>query len=172
MDLVKSHFQARVDSRMKKEEVEVDEQLWKLIKPTSYLKSYNLTPAKCDYFVNKIKNEKDRQLTSFSIGFGDPMPQNTLELPQTMKQSKLYRAVSTFMEKRPCWLRNVLLVTLKQEQIWDQFSPNQLKNVLKHLCYTFRNGPWKHTFCAFGFDPRANQKAIIYQNVSLKLKKK
>lgn len=44
--------------------------------------------------------------------------------------------------------------------------------MLKHLCYTFRNGPWKHTFCAFGFDPRKNPKAVIYQNVSVKLKKK
>ncbi len=49
---------------------------------------------------------------------------------------------------------------------------NELKNVLKYQCYTFRNGPWKHTFCAFGFDPRINYKAVIFQIVSLKLKKK
>jgi len=49
---------------------------------------------------------------------------------------------------------------------------NELKNVLKYLCYTFRNGPWKHTFCAFGFDPRTNPKAVIYQNVAVKLKRK
>ena len=44
--------------------------------------------------------------------------------------------------------------------------------MLKYLCYTFRNGPWKHTFCSFDFDPRKNSKAVIYQSVSLKLKKK
>jgi len=64
------------------------------------------------------------------------------------------------------------LVTLKQQNWWGKFTSNELKNILRYLCYTFRNGPWKHTFCAFGFDPRTNYKTVIYQNVSLKLKKK
>ena len=70
------------------------------------------------FFVNKIKNEKER-MTSFSIGFGDPIPHNTKEVPQEMKESNLFKEVSTFMQKRPCWLRNVLLFTLKQQNNWD-----------------------------------------------------
>ena len=75
------------------------------------------------------------------------------------------------MAKRPCWLKNTLLFSLRQDGTC-KFTINELKNTLKYLCYTFKNGPWKHTFCAFGFNPRANSKAVIYQNVSLKLKKK
>jgi hypothetical protein len=44
--------------------------------------------------------------------------------------------------------------------------------VLKYLCYTFKNGPWKHTFCQFGYDPRRTYKSVVFQNFSLKLKKK
>jgi hypothetical protein len=69
------------------------------------------------------------------------------------------------------------MVKLKQDGFEIQgnkehYSYNELKNVLKYLSFTFKNGPWKHTFCAFGFNPTSSYKTVIYQNVSLKLKKK
>ena len=42
------------------------------------------------------------------------------------------------MEKRPCWLRNVLLFTLKQEEIWDQVEREgtvERKNEIKEEGY-------------------------------------
>lgn len=52
------------------------------------------------------------------------------------------------------------------------WSSNELKKVLWQLYYTFRNGPWKHTFCSFWYDPPTDHRAVAYQNVILKLKKK
>lgn len=43
---------------------------------------------------------------------------------------------------------------------------------MRYTCFTYRNGPWKHTFCAFGFDPKKSYKSVVYQNISLKLKQK
>lgn len=100
------------------------------------------------------------------------MPEPSKEIPENIKENELFKVISGYLEKRPCWLKNVILVTLKQQGLWDKFGFNELKNFLKYLCYTFRNGLWKHTFCVFGFDPRKNFKTVIYQSVSLKLKKK
>jgi hypothetical protein len=65
-----------------------------------------------------------------------------------------------------------LQIKLKQDGLHGKYTANDLKNVLKYLCYTYKNGPWKHTFCSFSFNPKTSFKAVIYQSVSLKLKKK
>ena len=62
------------------------------------------------------------------------------------------------------------MATLRQEGI--SFTNNELKNTIRYLCYTYKNGPWKHVFCKFGYDPKTSYKAVIFQNMTLKLKKK
>ena len=44
--------------------------------------------------------------------------------------------------------------------------------MLKFLAYTYRDGPWKHTFCRFGYDPSKTVEAVGYQIVLVKIKKK
>lgn len=76
------------------------------------------------FFVNKVKHEEERQLASCSIGFDDPLPQSLANIPESIRDSPLYEAVSTFVQKRPCWLKNVLLVTLKQQGLEGSFGLN------------------------------------------------
>ena len=76
------------------------------------------------FFANKIKKENEKHLGSFSIGYSDPLPKPDAEVPKDLKENELFKAVSTFMQKRPCWLKNVLLVTLKQQGLWGKFGSN------------------------------------------------
>lgn len=87
LNLIKHHFQDRIEARNQDKEVKHDPELWKLIKPASFLKSFNLTPPKCEYqklyfsfFVNKVKHE-DRQFGSYSIGFEEKVPESSKEIP-------------------------------------------------------------------------------------------
>lgn len=127
-------------------------------------------PAPRSFFLNRLREKERQSGSSLSIGYEDPLPQSLLPLPPAVRESELFAVVSGYFSRRPCWLKNVLLVQLRQAGA--RVAGGELKTVLKYLSYTFRNGPWKHTFCAFGYDPRSSPRSVIYQNVSLKLKKK
>ena len=47
-----------------------------------------------------------------------------------------------------------------------------LKNALKYIAYTFKDGPWKHTFCKFGYNPQEDKNSVIYQIFFIKIKQK
>lgn len=62
--------------------------------------------------------------------------------------------------------------TLYQDGMKNQFTVNDFKNVMKYTAFTYRNGPWKHTFCKLGFDPKKEFKSLIFQSVTIKIKEK
>jgi len=66
-------------------------------------------------------------------------------------------------EKRPCYLKSVLLCITK-------FSPSTLKEALPHVAYYFTTGPWRSCWVRFGFDPRKDPNAKIYQMIDYRLR--
>jgi general transcription factor 3C polypeptide 5 (transcription factor C subunit 1) len=76
------------------------------------------------------------------------------EAPKIIVETELYNKVVAYLEKRPCWLKNSLYYALYQDGMKSKYTINDFKNVMKYLAFTYRNGPWKHTFCKFGFDPK------------------
>lgn len=41
--------------------------------------------------------------------------------------------------------------------------------MLSFLAYSFKDGPWKHAYVRFGYDPRAETSAFIYQVIDVGL---
>jgi general transcription factor 3C polypeptide 5 (transcription factor C subunit 1) len=76
------------------------------------------------------------------------------EAPKIIVETELYNKVVAYLEKRPCWLKNSLYYALYQDGMKGKYTINDFKNVMKYLAFTYKNGPWKHTFCKFGFDPK------------------
>ena len=73
---------------------------------------------------------------------------------------------------RPCWLRNTLEYYLWENGFKGKYTITELKNSLKFLSYTFKDGPWKHTFCRFGYDPSEDRDSVFYQVLLVKIKQK
>ena len=39
--------------------------------------------------------------------------------------------------------------------------------MLSYLAYSFKDGPWKHAYVRFGYDPRAETSAYYYQVIDI-----
>lgn len=107
-------------------------------------------------FTNKIKPKtEENHIVAKNINYEDDIPESpNVQAPKFISESLLFKKITTYMEKRPCWLKNSLYYALYQDDMKDKFTISDFKNVMKFTAYTFRNGPWKHTFCKFGFDPK------------------
>ncbi|XP_054710468.1 general transcription factor 3C polypeptide 5-like [Uloborus diversus] len=92
--------------------------------------------------------------------------------PQTeaIKQLQLYpieidikkRLEVLFNNERPIWTRNGLLTKLKCDR-------NRLKHALPCTAYYFTNGPWRASWVKFGYNPRKDIAAKIYQIMDLRI---
>lgn len=45
-------------------------------------------------------------------------------MPPSVRESKMFYILSGYLNKRPCWLRNVLLTKLKQDGHGGDYLPN------------------------------------------------
>lgn len=75
----------------------------------------------------------------------------------------LVEALQNIFKERPVWLKSSLEIELENKNI-SYSSSFLLKKVLSSIAYLFKNGPWKFTYCKFGYDPRSDKKAMIYQS--------
>ena len=41
------------------------------------------------------------------------------------------------------------------------------KRCLSSLSFSFKDGPWKHTYVKYGYDPRGDPNSIIYQVIDV-----
>jgi len=63
----------------------------------------------------------------------------------------------------------------RQDQIWILPSFQEVfvyidrlnVRILSYLAYSFKDGPWKHTYVRFGYDPRAEPTSFIYQVIDV-----
>lgn len=40
---------------------------------------------------------------------------------------------------------------------------------IRFIAYTCKDGPWKHTYVKYGYDPRNHRDALVYQVVTITL---
>lgn len=38
---------------------------------------------------------------------------------------------------------------------------------MRHIAYLYKRGPWKHCYVKFGYDPRIDPKAAMYQTFEI-----
>ncbi len=61
------------------------------------------------------------------------------------------------------WLKNALRFKLNSLSS----STHEFLKCLRSLAFNCRDGPWKHTYIRFGYDPRQHRDSLVYQVVSL-----
>ncbi|GAB68317.1 hypothetical protein PCYB_131920 [Plasmodium cynomolgi strain B] len=75
---------------------------------------------------------------------------------------KLYKRVKDLFEVRPIWSKEVILEHL------DNVSTYCLKSCFSRICFYFADGPWRRTYCKYGYDPRKDPSSYIYQTIDFR----
>ncbi|KJP86635.1 hypothetical protein AK88_03739 [Plasmodium fragile] len=75
---------------------------------------------------------------------------------------KLYKRVKDLFEVRPIWSKEVILEHL------DSVSTYCLKSCFSRICFYFADGPWRRTYCKYGYDPRKDPSSYIYQTIDFR----
>ncbi|EUD66530.1 hypothetical protein C922_03164 [Plasmodium inui San Antonio 1] len=75
---------------------------------------------------------------------------------------KLYKRVKELFELRPIWSKEVILEHL------DSVSTYCLKSCFSRICFYFGDGPWRRTYCKYGYDPRKDPSSYIYQTIDFR----
>lgn len=108
--------------------------------------------------VNKKKSSFDlNQYLLFDLA-----PKSSNDLYTNVDQSTITHLRRLF-DQRPIWTRNSLLYHLKITEVI-------LKRIIHHVAYFFCNGPWNRCWVKYGYDPRKDPKAKIYQIVDYRVR--
>lgn len=86
-----------------------------------------------------------------------------LKVPRNEGLSACIESLKEIFQKRPCYLKSVLLCI-------TNFSPSMLKEALPYVAYYFTTGPWRSCWVRFGYDPRLNPEAKMYQMIDYRLR--
>ncbi|KZP24581.1 hypothetical protein FIBSPDRAFT_1042044 [Athelia psychrophila] len=88
-------------------------------------------------------------------------PPNVAAMREQMDQALLKRVEALF-EERFVWTR---------ASIFNQFTPLEARDIhnskvlLPLVCYVFQDGPWRDTLIRFGYDPRRDPGARVFQRL-------
>ncbi|CAG5131466.1 unnamed protein product, partial [Candidula unifasciata] len=115
-------------------------------------------------------DRKKRMHGAIHITFGypevprDPDPIAFQHLEKLPNQTDGLEALSKLFEKRHLWSKAALVAHL------DKQHTMYLKYLLPLVSYYFINGPWKNLWCKFGYDPRKDRQAKIYQTLDYRVR--
>ncbi|XP_046542986.1 general transcription factor 3C polypeptide 5-like [Haliotis rubra] len=87
-------------------------------------------------------------------------------LKAKLKNTNLLQLVQTLFEERPIWSKNGIRCNLPLK-----YHP-RLKYVLPLVAYYFCNGPWRTLWVKFGYDPRKDRNAKMYQILDFRLRQR
>nr|CAD7464294.1 unnamed protein product [Timema tahoe] len=73
--------------------------------------------------------------------------------------------IHKLFEERPVWSKNAL-------RYLTRFTNDQLKYLLPAVAYYFVTGPWRVMWVRFGYDPRTQPEARMYQTLDYRLRAK
>ncbi|XP_013915095.1 PREDICTED: general transcription factor 3C polypeptide 5, partial [Thamnophis sirtalis] len=71
--------------------------------------------------------------------------------------------LSKLFQLRPVWSRNAVKANIS-------VHPDKLKLLLPYLAYYMLTGPWRSLWVRFGYDPRKNPEAKIYQVLDFRIR--
>lgn len=142
------------------------------------------------YFGNLLLDEQGEwvnkavKLHSIQIQWGDPIPtkydpkldveyNKAITEVERMKEMNfperiIYESVSYHLieclkivrklfDMKPIWIRRHIYWLLPKS------LRSQLRFALPYVTYTFKKGPWRHSFIKLGYDPTKDPKAVAYQ---------
>jgi len=115
------------------------------------------TPQQSARGSSTLQAETPGKFGRLSVRWTDPSPQSDDAREHLDgKHSELFPRLEVAFQGRPVWstlaLRNTLSV-----------SREALRETLPFIAYKFRDGPWKGLWTRFGYDPRTDPQARVWQ---------
>ncbi|KAH9489474.1 General transcription factor 3C polypeptide 5 [Bulinus truncatus] len=89
--------------------------------------------------------------------------ENVAKFPEH-NQKVILDLLTKFFEERPLWIKTAIIARL------DFAYHRLLKHLLPMVAYYIETGPWRNLWCKFGYDPRKDPKAKIYQTLDFRLR--
>jgi len=119
--------------------------------------AYVQTPQQSARGSSTPRAETPGKFGRLSVRWTDPSPQSDDAREHLDgKHSELFPRLEVAFQGRPVWstlaLRNTLSV-----------SRESLRETLPFIAYKFRDGPWKGLWTRFGYDPRTDPQARVWQ---------
>lgn len=93
----------------------------------------------------------------------EPLPGAMSQIRVKFMDNAFYKGLRDEFEKRPIWSKNALRVRL-------DYTKDKLKYLLPTLSYYFHTGPWRNLWVRFGYDPRKDPNAWIYQTFDYRIR--
>jgi len=143
------------------------------ILPAAFSKSHNMYIQKANYLyedmddLNTIHDKKDdrsRFIAKFTHFMDKDIPQPPKE-PESLKEREEFQFLKKCFAERPVWLKNSLMRESTGKIKFESF--HIFKKSLSFTAYSFKDGPWKHTYVRFGYDPRGETTALQYQVIDV-----
>ncbi|XP_076066865.1 general transcription factor IIIC subunit l(2)37Cd [Oratosquilla oratoria] len=92
-----------------------------------------------------------------------PQPGAISQIHFKFMDNAFHKRLKEEFEKRPIWSKNALRVRLS-------YNKDKLKYLLPTVSYYFHTGPWRNLWVRFGYDPRKDPKAWIYQTFDYRIR--
>ncbi|ESP04832.1 hypothetical protein LOTGIDRAFT_229926 [Lottia gigantea] len=113
-------------------------------------------------------SRRKRTIFTIFVGYHDATPTGPMEGASSALHSKVKnlaeakQVVEEFFKERPIWSKNALRYRLDPKYL------ARLKFVLPLVSYFMTTGPWRVLWVKFGYDPRTDPKAKIYQTLDFR----
>jgi hypothetical protein len=113
----------------------------------------------------KIPKKRHNKLQA-GIKYGEPIPMSYTDLynPRDLRDRTLHliQRLKYIFSIRPVWL----LQSLKELEECKNENAIIL-NLLPHVAYYVKSGPWMNCWIRYGYDPSVHREACIYQTITL-----
>lgn len=117
------------------------------------------------------RTRRRRSIHAVFVNFDVPeIPNQPREMALKLLQVKFLEdlhlnVVKKLFEERPVWSKYALMCK-------TNYTSDQMKFLLPTVAYYFVTGPWRVMWVRFGYDPRKDTSARIYQTLDYRLRRK
>lgn len=122
------------------------------------------------------------QSVGYFIGIRDPVPTAPTGRPSVRDPlfDHVVTAMRMCMEERPVWTRRSIINRLvdisydpkhPERRLPRNLSQQIVKNSIQFAGYQFKGGPWRDALVKYGYDPRTDRNARIYQCLIFRLRR-
>lgn len=122
------------------------------------------------------------QSVGYFIGIRDPLPAAPTGRPNIRDPlfDDVVKAMRICMEERPVWTRRSIINRIvdiaydpknPKKRLPRNLSQQIVKNAIQFAGYQFKGGPWRDALVKYGYDPRTDRNARIYQCLIFRLRR-
>lgn len=137
--------------------------------PPAHRAEYEKTLPKLDPNVIGVSRRRRPHHTQFISYHEKEVPtEPNLSAVQILQNKRVSPAtidqIKTMFQQKPVWSRNALAAQLSSSR-----AMHILSAVLPAIAYYFTSGPWRNMWVRFGYDPRNDPQAKIYQSLDIRV---